>query len=85
MSSQEGLIAFILIITEIGREHELVERIRELASEVGVEAEAYVVYGEYDIAVKAITDNPRKLDKFVTSLRSLPGILRTLTLISASS
>ena len=85
MSEEQSFVAFILVITEIGREYELVERIRELASEMGVEAEAYVVYGEYDIAVKAVTDNPRKLDKFVTSLRSLPGILRTLTLISASS
>ena len=85
MSEQQSFVAFILVITEIGREHELVERIRELASEIGVEAEAYVVYGEYDIAVKAVTDNPRKLDKFVTSLRTLPGILRTLTLISTSS
>jgi len=79
----ETVVAFVLCVTEIGKEYDIVERIRSVAKEVGVEAEAYVVYGEYDVAVKLVADSLKKIDKAVTMIRNIPGIMRTVTLIAA--
>ncbi len=79
----ERVVAFVLIVTEIGKEYEIAERIRRVAEEAGVEAEAYVVYGEYDVAAKISADSLKKIDKAVTAIRTLPGVLRTVTLIAA--
>ncbi len=79
----EKVVAFVLCVTEIGKEYDVVRKIGEIAKSVGVEAEAYVVYGEYDVAVKLVADSLRKIDKAVTMIRSIPGIMRTVTLIAA--
>ncbi len=83
MAGEERVVAFVLIVTEIGREYEVADRVRRLAGEYGVEIEAYVVYGEYDVAVKVTADSLRKVDKVVTAIRGLGGVLRTVTLIAA--
>jgi len=80
----ERIAAFILLVTEIGREHEVVEKIGSVCKEVGVECEAYVVYGEYDVLVKLLADNLKKIDQAVTKIRKLDGVLRTVTLIAST-
>jgi uncharacterized protein with GYD domain len=78
-----AVVAFVLCVTEIGKEYEIVKKIKDIAKDVGVDVEAYVVYGEYDVAVKLVADSLKKIDKAVTMIRSIPGIMRTVTLIAA--
>jgi len=80
----ERVAAFILLVTEIGKEHEVVEKIGGVCKEVGVGCETYVVYGEYDVLVKLLADNLRKIDQAVTRIRKLDGVLRTVTLIAST-
>ena len=79
----ERVVAFVLAVTEVGREYEVVEKIREVAKQAGVDVEAYVVYGEYDVAAKIVADGLKKIDRAVTMIRTLPGVMRTVTLIAA--
>ncbi len=83
MAPEERVVAFILVVTEIGKEYDVAKKISDIARNTGVDAEAHVVYGEYDVAVKVTADTLKKIDRFVTSIRSLPGVLRTVTLIAA--
>ena len=76
-------MAFVLVVTEVGKEYEVRDKIIEVAKKEGVDVEAYVVFGEYDVAVKLSSDELRKIDKAVTAIRSLNGVLRTVTLISS--
>ncbi len=80
---EERVVAFVLIVAEIGKEYEIAEKVRKVAREAGVEVEAYVVYGDYDVAAKITADSLRKIDRAVTAIRALPGVLRTVTLIAA--
>ncbi|BES82152.1 Lrp/AsnC ligand binding domain-containing protein [Pyrodictium abyssi] len=79
----ERVVAFVLAVTEVGKEYEVVEKIREVARQAGVDVEAYVVYGEYDVAAKIVADGLKKVDRAVTMIRTLPGVMRTVTLIAA--
>jgi len=83
MSESGSVVAFVLCVTEIGKEYDIVKRVKEIAQSLGVTAEAYVVYGEYDVAIKLVADSLRKIDKAVTMIRNVPGIMRTVTLIAA--
>ncbi len=73
-----SIVAFILVNTEIGSEHEVAEKIRRLK---GVE-EALVTYGEYDVVVKVRVSSIRELDEVVTSIRRIEGVRLTSTLIA---
>ena len=73
-----SIVAFILVNTEIGSEHEVAEKIRGLK---GVE-EAMVTYGEYDLVVKVRVSSIRELDEVVTSIRRIEGVRLTSTLIA---
>ncbi len=77
------VVAFVLVVTEVGKEYEVRDKIVEVAKKEGVNVEAYVVFGEYDVAVKLVSDELRKIDKAVTAIRGLNGVLRTVTLISS--
>ncbi|HID41780.1 MAG TPA: Lrp/AsnC family transcriptional regulator [Pyrodictium sp.] len=81
--ADERVVAFVLAVTEIGKEYDVAEKIRDVAKQAGVDVEAYVVYGEYDVAAKIVADGLRKIDRAVTMIRTLPGVLRTVTLIAA--
>ncbi len=78
------VVAFVLLLVQVGKEYEIVEKIKEVMEKTGVKAEVFVVYGEYDIVVKVIADDLRKIDEFVTQVRRLPGVTRTVTLISSA-
>lgn len=70
--------AFVLINTEIGAEAEVLDSLK------GVEgiAEAYAVYGVYDIIAKVTAENMDKLKEIVTwHVRRLDKVRSTLTMI----
>jgi DNA-binding Lrp family transcriptional regulator len=71
--------AYILIVTEVGKEYDVVRKLKEMKSTV----EVAVVYGEYDAFVKFMVGNLKELDAIVTEIRKIPGIIRTITLISS--
>jgi DNA-binding Lrp family transcriptional regulator len=71
--------AYILIITEVGKEYDVVRKLRDMKSI----SEVSVVYGEYDVFAKFVTESLRDLDSIVTGVRSITGIIRTVTLISS--
>ena len=74
-------MAYILLLVDIGKEYEVAEKIKQLE---GV-SEVKVVYGEYDIVVRVAVDSLRKLDKVVTSIRSIPNVIRSITLVSSGN
>lgn len=82
-SLEEKVVAFVLATTEIGKEYDVVEKIKEVSKKHGIEVEAYVVYGEYDVAAKIVASSLKDIDKVVTAIRGLPGVLRTVTLIAS--
>jgi len=71
--------AYILIVTEVGKEYDVVKKLKEMKSTV----EVSVVYGEYDAFVKFVVESLKELDTIVTNIRKIPGIIRTITLISS--
>ena len=73
------VIIYVLIVCEIGRESE----IRDALEKISGVTEAKTVYGEYDVVARLETQSLRELDEIVTSIRKIPGIVRTITLISA--
>ncbi len=73
------MITYILIVTKIGEEHSVVE---ELEGVPGV-TEVLTVYGEFDVIARIEHEDMRTLDVVVTKLRTIDGVLRTVTLISA--
>jgi len=74
--------AYILMIVELGREHELAKEVRELGEEAVIETD--LVFGEYDMVAVVRTDSIRRLDRIVTKLRRLEGVLKTVTLVASS-
>jgi DNA-binding Lrp family transcriptional regulator len=81
MSGVRGdeVVAYILARINLGREYELLEYIRNLQ---GVD-EVRIVYGEYDVVIKVRVNSLVELDRVVTQIRRLNGVLTTTTLISS--
>lgn len=79
MDGNKEVIAYVLIVTEIGKEHEVVKKLSEIE---GVK-EVRSVYGEYDIVARLQGSSLNEVDTMITKIRKTPGILRTVTLISA--
>jgi len=73
------MITYILVVTKIGEEHSVVE---ELEGVSGI-TEVLTVYGEFDVIARIEHEDMRTLDVVVTKLRTIDGVLRTVTLISA--
>jgi len=73
----EKIVSYVLIVVSIGKEFDVLNKIRDLP---GV-TEAVVVYGEYDLVVRIEADNMKVIDNVVTSIRNIPSVLRTVTLI----
>jgi DNA-binding Lrp family transcriptional regulator len=66
-----------LISCEIGTEHELNSKLKEID---GIK-NSMITYGEYDIVVEATTENATKMDELITSkIRKLEKIRTTITL-----
>jgi hypothetical protein len=73
------VVAYILIVTDIGKEHEVVQELKKIKAV----SEAKAVYGEFDIITRIESIDLRALDDAVTKLRKIPSIVRTMTLISS--
>lgn len=72
------MTAYILLKTVIAKEHEVAQAIQGMKGIVEVK----VVFGEYDIVVKAQVDDARELDEIVTKIRKIDGVATTSTLIA---
>jgi len=70
--------AYILGVCQIGREKEVLEECLKVKDV----AEGTVVFGEYDVIVKVVTDDVKELSRRVEEIRRIDGLLRTTTLIS---
>jgi len=76
--------AYILVETAIGSEYEVAKSIANLASE-GLRVSVDVVYGEYDVVAVVDVVSLELLDRVVSSIRRISGVLRTKTLIASES
>lgn len=77
----EAIVAYVLINVDVGKEKEVLE---EILKRYGRNVtEARVTYGDFDLIVRLEAGNMRLLDKIVTGIRSIPGVLRTTTLIAS--
>ncbi len=74
-----GIIAYILARINLGKEYELLEQIRRLPNI----DEVRVVYGEFDMVIKVKVSTMFELDRIVTQIRKLNGVVTTTTLISS--
>ncbi|WXG41024.1 MAG: Lrp/AsnC ligand binding domain-containing protein [Candidatus Freyarchaeum deiterrae] len=74
-----AVIAYIMLLTTVGKEHEIAEEIE------GYEhvTEAKVVYGSWDVVVRASLEDLSQLDGLVTSIRKLEGVDQTSTLVTS--
>jgi len=79
--SEQPISAYVLCVTEIGKERDVLAKCLTVEGVV----EGKMVYGEYDIVIKAVANNMRALSKIVESIRRIDGILRTVTLIEMLS
>jgi DNA-binding Lrp family transcriptional regulator len=74
-----AVIAYILLLTAVGKEHEIAETI----SNYDNVTEAKVVYGSWDVVVRASLNDLSQLDVLVTKIRKLEGVEQTSTLVSS--
>ena len=72
------VVAYVLIVTDVGKEHEVVQQLLEIE---GITL-AQTVYGEFDVLTKVDCENLKDLDAAITKIRKIHGIIRTMTLIS---
>lgn len=70
-------LAYILINTETGNEYNVYESIKDIRGVV----ETSIVYGVYDIVLKAETDDDEQLKEIIDKIRKVDTIKSTLTLI----
>ena len=69
--------AYILLSCEIGNEHELASKLRQINEITHVT----ITYGDYDIVVEAETKDSALMDELITSkIRKLEKIRSTITL-----
>jgi DNA-binding Lrp family transcriptional regulator len=69
--------AYILIVCEIGTEHDLSSKLGDIAEIKNV----MITYGDYDIVIEAETDDATKMDDLITTkIRKLEKIRTTITL-----
>ncbi|MEM1509462.1 MAG: Lrp/AsnC ligand binding domain-containing protein [Thermofilaceae archaeon] len=78
-SSEAKVVAYLILIVEAGREYEVLRKLYEIESVV----EAHIVYGEYDVVAKLEVPDLKTLEEVVMSIRKIPGVSKSTTLISA--
>lgn len=79
MTMSSPVVAYVLFITEVGKEYEIIQELKKIK---GV-TETKAVYGEFDIVTRIEGTDLRSLDESVTKLRGIPSVIRTVTLISS--
>lgn len=73
------VVAVVLCVTESGKEREIWEIIKTLSS---VE-EAFIVYGEFDIAIKINSSDFKEIDLIVKRIKNISGVFTTSTLLAS--
>ncbi|MFQ6085225.1 MAG: Lrp/AsnC ligand binding domain-containing protein [Candidatus Bathyarchaeia archaeon] len=73
------ITAYVVMNVELGKEYEIKEELKKFGGVV----EVSVVYGEFDVFAKVQVRHLRDLDKIVTAMRQVPGILKTSTLVAS--
>jgi len=79
MRPAKTLVAYLLLLVDVGNEHIVAKELRKLP---GV-TEAQVVYGEFDVVARLEVSDISAMDETVTTARKLPGVSKTSTLISS--
>jgi DNA-binding Lrp family transcriptional regulator len=79
MSPVKPLVSYLLLLVDVGKEQSVARELRRLP---GV-TEAQVVYGEFDVVARIELGDVTLMDETVTMARKLPGVTRSLTLISS--
>lgn len=73
------VVAFILIVSELAKERGVLEGLLKVPGVV----EARLLFGEYDALARVEVDDVAELDRVVTAIRNIKGVVKTLTLISS--
>ncbi len=68
---------YILIVTTIGAEHEVAERLKRIR---GVD-EVRIIYGSWDLIVKVKVSDFREIGSLISKIRSIPEIEYAETLV----
>lgn len=76
--SEKKIIAYILLNVALGKERELKSEIEK----INHVTEVKIVYGEYDIVIRVKVPTFKILDKIVSTIRRLNGVLKSITLIA---
>lgn len=79
MASEAKVVAYVILLVEVGKEYEVLRKLLEL----NAVSEAHIVYGEYDVIARLEVTDLAELEKTVMYIRRIPGVERTITLISA--
>lgn len=79
--ASEAVTAYVLLVVSIGTEHEVCRRVSELGDDAVTDCK--VVYGEYDAVVRIEARSLKEIDRIVTRIRSMPEVVKTITLIAA--
>lgn len=69
--------AYLLMVCEVGLERDIEEEVRKVENVTNVD----IVYGEYDMIVTIVVNDIKQLDKVVSEIRHIKGVLRTMTLL----
>ncbi len=70
-------LAFVLINTELGREKEVLGKLKAIPAVRDV----YEVYGVYDIILKVEADSRKAFKEAVAVIRRVAGVRSTLTMV----
>jgi len=68
---------YILIVTTIGAEHEVAERLKRIR---GVD-EVSIIYGSWDLIVRVKVSDFNETSNLISKIRSIPEIEYTETLV----
>jgi DNA-binding Lrp family transcriptional regulator len=80
MASDEiKIVAYLILVVEPGKEYDVLRRLLEMEAV----SEARIVYGEFDIVAKLEVNDLGELEKAVMGIRKIPGVEKSITLISA--
>ncbi|HNZ87008.1 MAG TPA: Lrp/AsnC ligand binding domain-containing protein [Methanofastidiosum sp.] len=71
------MIAFIVCVVQPGAEEDVVEKISNMKNVL----EVHELYGEYDMIVKVNVKELGELDILTSSIRRVPGVQMTSTMI----
>jgi DNA-binding Lrp family transcriptional regulator len=73
-----GILAYVLFKVASGTEREVALKLTEFSEVI----QADIVFGEYDVVARMMTDDLDKLEEFVSqSVRTVPNVLVTSTMI----